>query len=129
MSQDEYKTKTSKILCNRILVETFDDDNEFYAAIEPEDMLISDTKKGIIFLLNCEANHPDIHIGVWLIKFKERDSIKEHKKKIIKYIKKELDDFKWIRISYIPTEWTDADERLFNEIMLHRNQTLNEKHI
>ena len=93
-----YRTKQTVKITNSIIVETFESDSDFYRVITPYDALFARTKNDIIKKLN-EGIDYHYNIGAYYC-ILNGITIQSMKESIIEQIEK-LDDFKWIRISYL----------------------------
>ncbi len=107
----KYKVKFRKKITGHILLETFDEEFEFYKAIKGDDTMIAKTKQEIIDLLKKGESSGGYTIGAYYIKL-QGITIDKKKDEIIGLIEK-LEDFKGIRITYFNMELSSFDNQEF----------------
>ena len=108
----KYKTKFRKEITDHILLETFEVEIEYFKAAHCDDTYSADSKEKIISQL-VEGRDCFVSLGVYFCILKGI-TIEKKKDEIIKEIE-QLEDFKWIRLSYIRTELTAYEIQKFEQ--------------
>jgi len=94
-----------------IVIETFDNNVEFYINVKGED-LCAKTKEELIQILNEDNGVPSVSIGVYYTKLMGF-TISKMKDAIIKLVDNIDGTFKWIRIYYENIELSELDKKKF----------------